>query len=236
MRIVYEDNHLLAVDKPAGTPSQPDSSGDPSLIEEAKLWVKEKYAKPGEVYLALLHRLDRPVSGIVLLARTDKAAKRMADRFRRRAVEKKYLVLVERKADPGPGARLADTLRERDGGGMEIARSGEGKQASLSYQTLAEAGGRALLLVTLETGVKHQIRLQLASRGLPVVGDFRYGAFGKPARPEPVMDGRAILLHAFGLAFDHPVGKGPLELRCPPPEYWRDKLADMKIEPQLVGW
>lgn len=236
-RIVYGDNHLLAVDKPAGVPSQPDASGDPSLIDMAKAWVKEKYAKPGAVYLALLHRLDRPVSGIVLTARTDKAASRLADAFRRRAVAKRYLALVECAAPPEAAARLEDRLADNGNGGSRIVASG-GTEARLSYTTLGRSaeGGRALLLVDLETGGKHQIRVQLASKGLPIVGDFRYGAFGKPARPEPVAGGRAILLHAAGTAFEHPVGKGRLDLRRGPPGHWRRHLAGLELDRAAGEW
>lgn len=237
MQLVYSDNHLLAIDKPAGLPSQPDASGDPSLIDAAKAWVKETYHKPGDVYLALLHRLDRPVSGVILTARTDKAAGRMADRFRRRAVEKRYLALVECAAEPPEAERLVDALAEKDGGGMHLVKHG-GREARLAYRVLGrdKTARRALLLVELETGVKHQIRLQLAGRGLPVVGDFRYGAFGKPARPEPVNGGRAILLHSAGMAFDHPVGRGWLDVRAGPPEYWEKWLSGMDLAAAAREW
>lgn len=230
MHVIYEDNHLLAIDKPAGLPSQPDSSGDLSLIDQARAWVKEKYAKPGDVYLALVHRLDRPVSGIILTARTSKAAGRVADIFRRRDIEKKYLALVEWYTKPDDNERLVNILRPK-GGGMEVVNAtGEGKEdkkASLTYSLLARSEKRALLLVTLETGVKHQIRAQLAFRGMPVVGDFRYGPHGKPARPESVENGRAILLHSAQLSFIHPVAKKPLDLRCSPPKYWQHWFQDL---------
>ncbi len=227
MEIRYLDNHLLAVDKPAGVPSQPDSSGDASLDELAKEYLKREFAKPGEVYLGLLHRLDRPTSGLVLMARTSKAASRMADQFRRRLVEKTYLALVECHAGPLAEARLENLLAPLDNGGMAVCRAGEkkngAKEARLSYRTLRRLaeGKRALLSVRLETGVKHQIRCQLAHVGLPVVGDFRYGPFGRPARPEPVEGGKAILLHAAELAFEHPVRKEPVRIEAQLPAYWR---------------
>lgn len=229
----YSDNHLLAAIKPSGLPSQPDASGDVSLIDLAKEHIRREFSKPGAVYLALLHRLDRPTSGLVLLARTDKAAGRMADAFRRRDVDKMYLALVECHSDPGPGRELADLLEPVGNGGMKIAaRGGNGaKEARLGYRTLAVWGDgrRALLAVKLETGVKHQIRCQLARAGLPVVGDFRYGPGGKPARPTPVADGHAVLLHAWKLGFVHPVRKEAMELSAPPPGHWRSFLTEMSL-------
>ncbi len=234
MHVIYEDNHLLAIDKQAGMPSQPDSSGDLSLIDQARAWVKEKYAKPGDVYLALLHRLDRPVSGAVITARTSKAAARMADIFRRRDIEKKYLALVEWYTKPADNERLVNVLRPKGGGGMEVIKgSGGGKEdkkASLSYSLLARSEKRALLLVTLETGVKHQIRAQLAFRGLPVVGDFRYGPYGKPANTEAVENGRENLLHSAKLAFTHPVAKTAVEIECAPPQFWHQWLRDLPFD------
>ena len=228
-KFVYCDNHLLAADKPSGLPSQPDASGDASLADLAKEYVRAEFAKPGEVYLALLHRLDRPTSGLVLLARTSKAAARMADAFRRRTVDKRYLALVECSAAPENERRLTDYLSPLGNGGMKVAprKTGDSREARLAYRTLAvrNDGGRALLEIGLETGVKHQIRCQLAHAGLPVVGDFRYGPFGKPARPEAIADGRAILLHAWRVGFEHPVRREPVLLTAPPPAHWREPLA-----------
>ncbi len=223
--VLYEDNHLLALNKPAGLPSQPDDSGDPSLVDWGKDWLRAKYAKPGNIYLALLHRLDRPTSGIVLLAKTDKAAKRMAERFRLREVEKTYYALVEGADSLADEGGAEDRLEASGSGGMRIARGAAGakaKRALLSWRVLArEAGGRALLEIALHTGVKHQIRCQLAARGAPVVGDFRYGPKGAPARPDPVAGGRAILLHAGRVAFSHPVRGERLALSAPPPDVWK---------------
>lgn len=240
LRVIHEDNHLLVVDKPAGMPSQPDDSGDVSLDVLAKEWLRVKYAKPGNVYLGLLHRLDRPTSGIVLLARTDKAASRMAEKFRRREVEKTYFAIVE-TADSLPDAGDADdTLEPNRSGGMRVARGGGGdkaRKASLSWNVLARGDkGRALVRVALHSGVKHQIRCQLAWRGCPVVGDFRYGPKGAPARPRPVAEGRAILLHAGRVAFVHPVKGERLELSAPPPEFWRTFLQEFPSFSTEAHW
>ena len=226
--ILHSDNHLLAVNKPAGMPSQPDASGDVSLVEAGKEYVKVRFGKPGNVYLALLHRLDRPTSGLCLLARTDKAAGRMADAFRRREVGKTYWAMVECLNDPGVGRELRDYLVPLANGGMRRSadKTDAGKEARLAYKTLATAanGRRALLEIHLETGVKHQIRCQLAGLGLPIVGDFRYGPEGRPARPDPVANGRAILLHARRLAFMHPVRREQMTICAPLPGHWTESL------------
>jgi 23S rRNA pseudouridine1911/1915/1917 synthase len=236
LAVVHLDNHLLAVDKPSGMPSQPDPSGDPALPDLARAWLKSEFNKPGKVYLAPLHRLDRPVSGVALLARTDKAAGRMARLFRERRVEKRYLALCECVGEPEAAAALEGVLTPGPAGGMRAGgRAGQpgARRARLSYATLGRSGnGRfALLLVRLETGVKHQIRAQLAAAGLPVAGDFRYGPFGRPARPEAVAGGRAILLHAAQLRFEHPVGKGETRIGAPPPEHWRKHLDLVSCPP-----
>lgn len=233
--VIYEDNHLLAVNKPPGLPSQPDASGDPSLDQAAKDYLRHKYNKPGQVYLGLVHRLDRPTSGVVVTARTDKAAGRMAELLRKRDVTKLYFAVVDCFAKPDNVATLRDVLSPLPNGGMRVSSDGlrdqtargrrndrQGRNAELSYRllSLSHDGKRALLLVNLRTGVKHQIRCQLAARGLPVTGDFRYGPFARPARPEAVNGGRGILLHAARMTFVHPVKKEPLSLSAPPPEFW----------------
>ncbi len=222
MKILHLDNHLLAVDKPAGLPSQPDSSGDESLVDQARAWLKHEFAKPGNVYVGLVHRLDRPTSGVILLARTDKAAGRMAEQFRSRSLEKIYLALVACHAEPKAEATLESWLKRGSNNSMtEVkANTDQAKPARLSYTTLARTDKTALLGVRLETGVKHQIRCQLAARGLPVIGDYRYGPFGQPAHPHQVANGKAILLHASRLSLTHPVRKEPLVIDAPLPEYW----------------
>lgn len=230
IKILYEDNHLLVVDKPESMPAQPDKSGDESLDVAAKEYIRHKHNKPGNVYLGLVHRLDRPTSGIVVLAKTDKAAGRMADLFRKREVIKTYVAMVECHSKPAPEAALRDVLVPLVNGGTAVSSgpegkkgdSAKGKKAELTYklELLSNDKKRALLRVDLHTGVKHQIRCQLAFRGLPVVGDFRYGAFAKPARPVAVEDGRAILLHAARIAFVHPVRKEEIEFLAPPPDFW----------------
>jgi 23S rRNA pseudouridine1911/1915/1917 synthase len=229
---VLEDNHLLAVNKPAGLPSQPDDSGDPALDELVKAYLREKYNKPGNIYLALLHRLDRPTSGVVLLAKTEKAAGRMSELFRKREIQKTYCAIVENGDSLPDAGEAEDFLAPTANGGMEISSGGgsggggkksdKPRAARLSWRVLSRLpGNRAHLEIDLQTGVKHQIRVQLAHRGSPVVGDFRYGARGRTAHPEPIAGGRAILLHAGKVAFIHPVRKEPVEIVAPAPEFWK---------------
>lgn len=228
--ILLADNHLLAVNKPAGVPSQPDSSGDTALDDAVRAWCKQEYNKPGNVYLALLHRLDRPTSGVVLFAKTDKAAGRMADLFRKRQVDKQYYAVVECHREPKHEGELTDHLAAGPSG-MRVVGPGthSAREARLRYRLLGRGRDRrrALLEIELLTGVKHQIRCQLAARGLTVVGDFRYGPVGKPARPEPVSDGHAILLHARRVEFVHPVRKEPVVVEAPLPEAWGRFMADI---------
>ncbi len=227
--ILHGDNHIIAVNKPAGMPSQPDSSGDTALDDAVRAWCKKEYNKPGNVYLALLHRLDRPTSGVVLFAKTDKAAGRMADLFRKRLVDKQYCAVVECHREPDREAELTDFLAAGPSGMRVAAKGAPGaREARLRYRLLGRSRDRrrALLEIDLLTGVKHQIRCQLASRGLTVVGDFRYGPLGKPARPEPVSDGRAILLHARRVGFVHPVRKEAVVVTAPLPDAWGRYMAE----------
>jgi Pseudouridylate synthases, 23S RNA-specific len=222
MKILHIDNHLLAVDKPAGMPSQPDSSEDVSLADAAKAWLRNEFKKPGNVYLGLVHRLDRPTSGVVLLARTDKAASRLSEQFRARTVEKTYVAVVVCHKEPAREKTLESYLHKQDNGNMAIVpeKTADARLARLRYSMLARAGRHALVRVALETGVRHQIRAQLAADGLPVLGDFRYGPCGKPARPVPVLDGHAILLHAVRLGCVHPVKREPVVFTAPFPDHW----------------
>jgi 23S rRNA pseudouridine1911/1915/1917 synthase len=215
MHVLYEDNHLLAVVKPAGLPTMGVQADRPSLLAQARQYVKERYAKPGNVYLGVVSRLDAPVTGVVLLARTSKAAARLTAQFRTRAVEKVYWALVAGRVEPPQGECvdwLAEHPRHRR---MQIvgATFPGAQHAVLAYrrvQTLP--GGVALVEVRLETGRKHQIRVQLAERGWPVVGDRKYGSvLAFPA---------GIALHARWLRFTHPTRGEPITLEAPLPASW----------------
>lgn len=202
--VVYEDNHLIAIVKPFGMPSQADESGDLAVNEWAMAYIREKYQKPGNVYVGLLHRLDRPAGGLMVLAKTSKAAERMSEMFQKRQVEKRYLVGTLAIPQPktgrlqgfvGPVPGQAHIMRAYDVTGADR------KPAILDYTVLAEDQGRALLEVQLETGRKHQIRVQLAKIGCGVIGDGRYNR-------TPFLADQSIALFSWRISFEHPVRKG----------------------------
>ena len=214
MRVIYEDNHLLAVWKPAGLATMGALAGKPTALEEAKRYVKQKHAKPGAVYLGVVSRLDAPVTGLLLLARTSKAASRLTAAFAGRDVDKRYLATVA-APPPADSGRLEHHLRKDDAARrVHATRAGaEGaKLAVTAYRVLANAPGQTLLEARPETGRKHQIRVQLAKAGSPILGDAKYG--GTPWR------GDGIALHAWRLRLEHPVRRTPLVLEAPPDAGW----------------
>jgi 23S rRNA pseudouridine1911/1915/1917 synthase len=195
--VLYDDNHLLGVVKPAGMPTQAGRPGEPCLLEVAREWVRERYAKPGRVFLGLVHRLDRPVAGVVVFARTSKAAGRLSQQLRARTVTKIYRALVCGCPEPTEGL-LVHHVQVRPDGRVVLhdAPAPDRKEARLRYRVL-RAGSPSLLEVRLETGRKHQIRMQLARYGHPIVGDARYGSTA------PFMPG-AIALVAWRIIVTHP--------------------------------
>lgn len=210
IRVLYEDNHLLVVEKPANVPVQADASGDEDLLTACKGYIKEKYAKPGEVYLGLVHRLDRPVGGVMVFARTSKAAARLTEQFSAHRTRKRYAAIVEGSA-PGEG-RLADFLwkDERTNTTSVVPEGTPGaKLAKLSFRTLAREGGLSLLDVDLQTGRPHQIRVQLSHAGFPIKGDQRYN----PA----AQVGEQIRLWAYALTIVHPTLKEEMTFYALPP-------------------
>jgi len=211
--VLYEDNHLLAVNKPAGIPTQGAEANRTSLLSLAKTYVKEKYHKPGNVYLGTVSRLDAAVSGVVVFARTSKAAARLAEQFRSRTVRKVYWAVVG--GDPAASATCDDWLAKDDARHrMRVAdaRAAGAAPARLSYRRLKRVSRGWLLEVTLETGRKHQIRVQLAARGLPILGDQKYGS------REPFPGG--IALHSRLLELLHPTRGEPITLLAEPPASW----------------
>ena len=212
--ILFEDNHLLVVNKPARLPTMGVADDKSSLLKLAKRYIGEKYRKPGNVYLGIVSRLDAPVTGVVLIARTSKAAKRLTEQFKAREVEKTYLAVV-----PGPITperdRCVDWVRkeERHRKVMICRKGAPGSQeAVLDYKVVQNLGALVLLKVHLETGRKHQIRVQLASRGAPIIGDRKYGS----QRKFP----NGIALHARRLAFEHPVKRERIEFVADLPGAW----------------
>ncbi|MEW6669698.1 MAG: RluA family pseudouridine synthase [Thermodesulfobacteriota bacterium] len=212
LQVLYEDNHLIAVRKPAGVLVQGDRSGDPTLMDTVKEYIRRKYGKPGKVFLGLVHRLDRPVSGVVLFARTSKAAARLSGQWRSRSVKKVYWALVHGVMDPRAGTLSSHLLRGPEGTVLTAAEHPEARQALLEYRTHHVAGGLSLVEVVLRTGRKHQIRAQLASKGCTIVGDTRYGA-------PPIPGKREIRLFARSLTFSHPTLGHALTLEAPPPDW-----------------
>ncbi len=217
--VLHEDNHVLAVNKPAGLLTQAATAGDENCLDLAREYIRERYDKKGNVYLGLVHRLDRNVSGAVVFARTSKAASRLTRSFSQRAVQKHYLAVVE--GDALAEASLKNRLGPRPEGRGVCERS-DGKEALLRYRCLGRARGRSWLEVRLETGRKHQIRAQLALAGLPLVGDPLYGARARAiARPA---------LHSWWLALPHPIGdRGELALTASVPE-------DLRTLAASLGW
>ena len=208
--VVYEDNHLLVTVKPPNMPTQADASGDPDLQSVMKAYIAERYHKPGAVYLGLVHRLDRPVGGLVVLARTSKAADRLSAQVREKTMARTYLAVVRGMALSE--GRLRDWLL-KDGQTNTVRVVPEGtagaKEARLSFERVAAREGLSLVRVRLETGRAHQIRVQLSHAGIPSWGDARYGA-GQP--------GQQIALWGAHLELDHPTKKEPMGWTALPPE------------------
>jgi 23S rRNA pseudouridine1911/1915/1917 synthase len=212
LEVLFRDNHLLAVHKPSGLPMVPDDSGDASLLELARAFVKETYGKPGEAFLAVVHRLDRPVSGVALFARTSKAAARLSEQFRSGKARKTYWGI-------GGGAPAAESgvvehwlLKDGERNLVRVVDEGTAgaKLASTSWRVLARGEGRTLFEFHPRTGRAHQLRLAAASLGCPLLGDRKYGG-------EPRGEELGIALHALRLEIAHPTRGEALVFESPPP-------------------
>ncbi len=229
MNVLYEDNHCLALDKPAPLLTQSAAPEVPSLEALARAYLKEKYHKPGRVYLGIPHRLDRPVSGVVLFARSSKAAARLAEQFREHQVRKLYRALVSGNVAADEGTWEDCLLKIRDEARTEIvtADTPGARPATTRYRVLAREADTTLLEVEPLTGRMHQIRVQAASRGHPVLGDVIYGStvpFGPPAE---LPRDRVIALHAYSLTFLHPIRYEPVTVTAPLPTYWSSACASL---------
>ena len=210
VKVLYEDNHIIVAIKPAGVLSQGDSSGSPDMLTILKAYIKEKYEKPGDVYLGLVHRLDRPVSGVMVFARTSKAASRLSEQIRNRKVEKIYRCVVCGILE-GEG-RLENYIRKDENSNTVTVTDCEkpGYKASyLDYKSLACKEGLTMAEVRLGTGRSHQIRAQMSHSGHPIIGDHKYGSPDKRCKD--------IALEAFRLSFEHPVKRDFITFEAPLP-------------------
>ena len=205
LNVLYEDNHIIVVEKPVNVLSQGDNTGDISLLDMVKEYVKEKYNKPGNVYIGLVHRLDRPVGGIMVFARTSKAASRLSKMVSEHNFAKKYYAIVSGKLEKDSDTFI-DYLKRLDNGNTIVAK--DGKKSVLSYKVLDynEKINASLVDITLETGRHHQIRVQFSSRGHSLLGDQRYG----------IQDKTQIALYSYKLEFTHPVTKEIMSFELKP--------------------
>ncbi|MCJ8165170.1 RluA family pseudouridine synthase [Pontibacter sp. E15-1] len=213
LEVLYEDNHVLAVNKPAGLLVHGDETGDVTLADLAKEYIREKYNKPGNVFVGVVHRLDRPVSGVVLLAKTSKALARLNELFRSKKTQKTYWAVVANRPAQEKGT-LVHWLIKDGSKNMTKAYAKEnrsGLRSELHYKLLQEQQGKYLLEVNPITGRSHQIRVQLASMRCPILGDLKYGA------SQPLPD-KSIALHARQLQFEHPTLKTNITVSALPPQ------------------
>ncbi|MDX1651679.1 MAG: RluA family pseudouridine synthase [Brumimicrobium sp.] len=213
IEVLYEDNHLIAVNKSAGDITQGDKTGDETLPDKVKSWLKEKYDKPGNVFCGVIHRIDRPTSGIVILAKTSKGLARMNALFQKKQIQKTYWAIVEDKPNTDSGA-LSHYLRKNDKQNKSYVvekDTPEAKHAELDFKLLASSDRYHLLEINPRTGRHHQIRTQLAHIGCVIKGDLKYGAKRSNG------DG-SISLHARKIEFTHPVSQEPVSFIAPVPE------------------
>lgn len=215
LNVLFEDNHCLVVAKPAGLLMAGDATGDDTLLERGKRYIREKYSKPGNVYLGVVHRLDRPVSGVALFARTSKAAGRISAQFREGQVRKVYVAWVDAVPHSESELLIDHLVKDTDRNVSRTVSAGVSgaREARLEYRVLKTVSGRSLLEIQPRTGRPHQIRVQLASRGWPILGDVKYGGPHCSNR-------RAIALHAQSLTLQHPTRDEEISVTLPRPGVW----------------
>lgn len=211
LKILYEDNHIIVVEKPPNIPSQGDKTGDEDMLTIIKKYIKEKYNKPGNVYLGLVHRLDRPVGGVMVFAKTSKAAARLSEQVRNKTFKKEYLVIVDGKLEKPKGTLENYLLKNERNNLSKVVKEGtkNAKYAKLDYEVLKynEEIDLSVLKVLLHTGRHHQIRVQLANIGHSICGDQKYGTRGR---------GKQICLWAYKLTIEHPITKEKMEFKAVP--------------------
>lgn len=211
LNVVYEDNHIIVVEKPVNIPSQGDKTGDTDMLTLVKAYIKKKYNKPGEVYLGLVHRLDRPVGGVMVFARTSKAAARLSEQVRNKDFKKKYLVIVDGKFEKNKGTLEDYLLKNEKTNTSKVVKEGtkNAKLAILDYEVLKynEEINLSVVKVNLHTGRHHQIRVQMANAGHSICGDHKYGTRGR---------GKQICLWAYELTILHPITKEEMTFKVLP--------------------
>lgn len=219
LKVIYEDNHIIVVEKPVNIPSQGDKTGDTDMLTIIKEYIKEKYNKPGNVYLGLIHRLDRPVGGVMVFAKTSKAAARLSEQVREKEFQKSYLVIVDGKMEKEKGTLEDYLLKNEKTNTSKVVKEGtkNSKYAKLDYEVLKydKELNLSVLKILLHTGRHHQIRVQLSSRGHSIYGDQKYGGRGH---------GKQIALWAYKLQISHPVSKEKMEFIDIP-----EKIGSWKI-------
>ena len=223
MEVIYEDNHIIVVNKAAGEIVQGDRTGDEPLVETLKQWIKEKYAKPGNVFCGVTHRIDRPTWGLVVFARTSKGLSRMNELFRKGEVKKTYWAIVTQRPpqDQGTLTHYLTSVERNNKTYASVIPNKNATKAVLNYRLLASGDRYHLLEIDLITGRKHQIRCQLAAVGCPIKGDLKYGA------PRSNPDG-GICLQSHRIRFTHPVSGIDIDLTAPlPPDPLWHTLADL---------
>ena len=218
IKILYEDNHLLVLVKPENVPSQKDSSNDTDMLSLVKSYIKEKYNKPGNVYAGLVHRLDRPTGGIMVFAKTSKAASRLSEQIKENTFHKKYLAVVEGKLDNE--GQYKDKILRLENGNSII--SDEGKEAILDYKVISYKDDKSLVLIDLHTGRHHQIRVQFKYHGHPLCGDQRYNK----------QDKTQLALYACFLSFLHPITKEQMVFTSLPNNYgyFKEFKSDLTLD------
>lgn len=219
LKVLYEDNHIIVVEKPVNIPSQGDKTGDIDMLTIIKQYIKEKYNKPGEVYLGLVHRLDRPTGGVMVFARTSKAASRLCEQVRDKKMHKKYLCIVDGKMESPKGIMKDFLLKNEKTNTSKVVKEGikNAKEGILEYEVVKynEEINMSVVKVDLYTGRHHQIRVQFSSRGHSLSGDQKYGIRGR---------GKGLALWAYSLSFIHPTTKQELTF-----EDFPEKVGSWKI-------
>lgn len=215
INILFEDNHILVVEKPVNIPSQADSSNDLDILTLLKQYLKEKYNKPGNVYLGLVHRLDRPVGGIMVFAKTSKAASRLSEQIRKHEFEKKYLAIVRGKLEKSKDTLVHYLLKDSSTNIVKVVSkdTDNSKEAILEYEMIECKEGLSLVKIKLKTGRSHQIRIQFSEIGHPLFGDQKYGVNVNKV-------GQQIALWSNELRFEHPVTKEKLDFKLLPPKIY----------------